>query len=158
MRVSKKIILSVLAIAILLVASPALAAVDSRWEGEGKGVCYPPFPTPDIHPIYAWQDWNGEIKESLDQANLKIFSGDWRDKKGNHGTFKGKVEYISITEAYCKGTWTWVYETPAAIRVYKMGNFIMKFHMSTGKCSGEWYIEDEISAEPRGVMKGYLIK
>jgi len=145
----RKILMGLLALTILLSAGSAFAKLDGTWEGEGKGFCYPPFPTPYAYQIYAWQKWTGEV------ADEKVFFGKWEDEKGNYGEFKGEILPISPSPdiAICKGVWTWYnifIDPPKAI---EMGPFTMTFYIEKEYCEGKWWSYSAETARP-GTMWG----
>ncbi|MBN2378427.1 hypothetical protein JXM67_01310 [candidate division WOR-3 bacterium] len=148
----KKIILTVLAAAVILGAAPAFAQLYGTWKGDGRGNCYP-------HPgvvIYPWQDWKGEVFVSPDE-DIILFTGDWYDALGNHGIFKGRVEFSPIPElAIAKGSWFWFDPTGTAEPVYG-GDFKMNFWFTMNRCDGHWTtIWPSTSAE--GTMKGKKVE
>ncbi|GEM_PF-609789 len=157
MKNIKKIVLSLLAIGLLLGATPALANLNGPWKGDGKGVCSPPPGVPNEFPIYAWQSWEGKIEDIGPDEFGKVFFGNWKDKTGNYGSFKGKIIWMTQTQAYCEGEWTWVYETLEFIKVYEMGRFTMTFEhfpVETPYCYGSWSSK---YGNEDGAMKGHMV-
>jgi hypothetical protein len=149
MRNLKKILPALVAACVLLGATPALAQVAGVWQGEGSGNAYP-------HPgtvIYPWQNWKGEIPNTQDE-----FTGVWYDGLGNHGIFKGEVEFSPIPEiALAKGAWYW-YDPlgPSSQPVYG-GKFEMTFYFLADYCKGTWTtIWPSTSAQ--GTMKGERVE
>jgi len=140
----KKILLTGLAVILLLGATPLAAQLAGVWEGTGTGAAYPPCHLP-IHP---WQNWIGEIPNSQD-----VFFGEWWDADCNHGTFKGEIEWTSITEAYCEGYWTW--DDPSAPSIVA-GDFEMTFYILEGICEGTWTSIWPSPSDP-GTMKGWKV-
>lgn len=132
---------------LLLVVIPlvCLAAIPinplaGTWAGEGKGNAHPPGTT-----IYPWQYWKGEVSK-----DGKAFYGEWKDEKGNHGKFKGEIDWVSHTTAYAKGIWTW--DHPSSVSK-KAGDFKMKFSIWTKECKGEW-TSIYPSSSAQGIMWG----
>lgn len=124
---NRKRILVVLAIILFGVASPAFAQLAGTWVGEGTGNCYPRPGT----VIYPWQEWKGEIPNSMD-----VFFGEWYDSDGNHGSFEGKPVPSIPEVAVFEGFWTW--ETPQG--VFRGGDFKMTFYFMSSRpyCEGTW--------------------
>ncbi|MBN2379647.1 hypothetical protein JXM67_07595 [candidate division WOR-3 bacterium] len=146
----RKIILATAAVVLLIAATPLSAQLAGAWAGEGEGVCSPPpFWTSDF-PIYAWQNWKGEISE-----DENAFFGEWYDMNGRHGRFKGEAFIASPTEVVFKGVWTWIYDACDPPKEYEMGTFWMKFHKVKLTCYGEWV--QKYSGED-GTMKGKKVK
>jgi hypothetical protein len=151
----RKSILIALAVVLLMGATPALAELNGDWAGTGRGACSPPV-GPDDFPIYAWQSWKGVIEDSEDE-DIKVFYGKWEDKTGNYGNFKGKIIWMSQTNAYCEGKWTWYDTSVLPHKEIVMGKFSMKFThfpVETPYCSGEWVSE---YSNEGGTMKGKMI-
>lgn len=123
MRTFRNLLLIMIPVLLCLAASP-ISPLTGVWAGEGKGNAHPPGTT-----IYPWQYWQGEIPNSGD-----VFKGEWKDEKGNHGSFKGEVAWISFTTAIAKGYWTW--EKPSSIT--KAGKFVMYFSPYSKECKGTW--------------------
>ncbi|TET23358.1 MAG: hypothetical protein E3J71_03070 [Candidatus Stahlbacteria bacterium] len=128
MHNSKKLILAVLAVILLLGATPAFAQLAGNWEGTGTGYCYPR----NNFVIYPWQEWEGEIPLTQD-----VFTGEWRDSNLSHGTFEGEILWISTDVAVCNGEWTWYDPTGSDDPVYG-GDFEMKFYVYERECTGTW--------------------
>lgn len=124
MRNASKLVLLFMAVALVVGASP-IPQLSGTWAGKGKGNCHPPGTT-----IYPWQHWKGIVTD-----DGQTFYGEWYDEKGNHGEFKGKIDYIGIMTAVCKGKWTW--DDPSAVSIVA-GEFKMTFYVFTGKCKGTW--------------------
>ncbi len=130
----RKILLTAFAAILVLAAVPLTAQVAGSWQGEGEGVCSPPPFWPTDIPIYAWQKWSGDIPDSEDS-----FKGEWHDETGKFGYFSGQLIASSITEVYCEGTWTWVYNPDVdPPQEYVMGPFSMWFHKTKLTCHGKW--------------------
>ena len=130
MHNSKKLLLAVLAVILLLGATPAFAQLAGTWEGIGRGEAYPPC-HPPINP---WQTWKGEIPLTQD-----VFTGEWWDADCNHGTFKGVVEFSPIPElAYAEGEWTWYDPTGPSNEPVYGGDFEMTFYILEEICEGTW--------------------
>jgi len=147
----RKGILAALAVVLVLGAVvPVFAELNGTWAGEGEGVCYPPFPTPYVYPIYAWQNWKGEVEDN------EVFYGKWEDDAGNYGRFKGEIILWSLTTAYCKGEWTWINPFVDPPQEITMGKFEMSFNYIEEICKGEWYCAHSPSVRP-GRMKGERI-
>jgi hypothetical protein len=145
---SKKLILAVLAVILLLGATPAFAQLAGTWEGIGRGEAYPPC-HPPIHP---WQEWKGEIPNSQD-----VFTGEWCDSDCNHGTFKGEIAPLSTPEkVYCEGEWTWYDPTGSSHQPIVGGKFKMTFYILEGRCEGTW---TSIWPSPgeQGTMRGWKV-
>jgi hypothetical protein len=146
----KKIVLGGLAVILLAGATPAFAQVAGTWAGTGEGACSPPptIVTADF-PIYAWQQWIGEIPDSEDK-----FYGTWEDETGNYGRFKGMITFGTPTEVACQGSWTWFNTKVDPPREYYMGTFWMRFHKEKLTCFGEWstYFGNE-----GGTMEGGMV-
>ncbi|MBN2379653.1 hypothetical protein JXM67_07625 [candidate division WOR-3 bacterium] len=143
----RKTILAVVALLLLIAATPVSAQIAGTWEGKGLGSCYP-------HPgtiIYPWQKWTGEIPNSQD-----VFKGDWWDQLGNKGIFKGEIDWVSITVAICKGSWYWYDPAGVSAKPVYGGDFKMTFYVFAGDCNGEWYT-DWPSPGVVGTMKGYKV-
>jgi hypothetical protein len=139
-----------LAVILLAGAVPAVAQINGNWAGTGKGACSPPPVGPNDFAIYAWQSWKGVIEGGA-------FYGKWEDKSGNYGNFKGEIIWVSQTEAYAEGRWTWIYATPDQIKEYDMGEFSMKFvhfPVETPYCWGKWHSK---YSNEGGSMKGRMI-
>lgn len=143
----RKILLTAVAVTVMLGATPLFAQLAGVWEGTGTGNAYP-------HPgvvIYPWQNWQGEIPATQD-----VFTGEWYDSLGNHGIFKGEVEFSPIPEiAYAKGSWYWYDPTGTADPVYG-GDFEMTFWFLNERCNGIWNTIWPSSSD-RGTMKGYKV-
>ena len=147
MHNSKKLILAALAVVLLLGAAPLAAQIAGTWEGTGRGSCYP-------HPstvIYPWQTWVGEIPNSED-----VFSGEWRDSEGNHGIFKGEIEWTSVIVAICNGSWYWFDPTGPSHEPVYGGDFEMKFYVLEEICEGTWTSIWPSPGMP-GTMRGWKI-
>ncbi|NLI98699.1 hypothetical protein GX441_08595 [bacterium] len=144
----RKILIAAIAVALILAASPAMAQLAGVWEGTGKGNCYPRNST----VIYPWQQWKGEIP-----ATQTTFSGTWNDSLGNHGTFKGKIEFSPIPElAKAKGSWYWFDPLGPSTQPVYGGDFVMDFWFTMNRCNGNWTtIWPSTSAE--GTMKGWKV-
>ncbi len=149
MHNSKKLILAVLAVILLLGATPAFAQLAGTWEGTGTGCCSP-------HPgtvIYPWQTWKGEIPNSQD-----VFIGEWWDADDNHGTFKGEVEFSVIPElAYAEGEWTWYDPTGPSNEPVYGGDFEMTFYILEKRCEGIW-TSIWPSPSEQGTMRGRKVE
>ncbi|MBN2379646.1 hypothetical protein JXM67_07590 [candidate division WOR-3 bacterium] len=152
MRINRKLVLGVLAAALLLGATPAFAQLLGTWEGTGTGNCYP-------HSgmvIYPWSVWKGEVYVSEDE-DITIFEGEWYDELGNHGTFKGKVLPIGTpNERFCRGKWTWYDPTVNTVEPVYGGDFEMTFYLAETDppyCKGIWKTH-WLSTSARGAMKG----
>ncbi|NLI98709.1 hypothetical protein GX441_08645 [bacterium] len=121
------------------------AQLSGTWKGSGTGSCIP-------HPgivIYPWQEWKGEIPDAED-----VFSGEWRDSGGNHGTFKGTPLPSPIPEERrFSGEWTWLDPTVPSTQPVVGGKFSMTFYFLEGYCKGTWSSVWP-SASARGTMKG----
>ncbi|MBN2379648.1 hypothetical protein JXM67_07600 [candidate division WOR-3 bacterium] len=146
----RKSLLIALTAILLIGAVPASAQINGNWKGVGRGCCSPPPISTSDFPIYAWQNWKGVVKDDA-------FWGKWEDETGNYGNFKGEILWISQTEAYAEGYWTWFYVTPDEIKEYEMGEFSMKFvhfPVETPYCFGKW--QSEYTNEG-GTMKGRII-
>jgi len=127
---SKKLLIAALAVIFLIGATPLAAQIAGTWEGTGRGCCYPRLST----VIYPWQEWKGEIPNSQD-----VFYGEWWDADGNHGTFKGAVEFSVIPElAYAEGEWTWYDPTGPSHEPLYGGDFEMTLYILEGICEGTW--------------------
>lgn len=124
MRCLKVLLLIAIPVAFCIAASPICPLVGT-WAGEGKGCVHPPGTT-----ICPWQYWKGEVTN-----DGKTFYGKWKDKKGNGGEFKGKIDWISFTVAVAKGEWTW--DNPIGIP-HVAGKFKMTFYAYEKKCEGKW--------------------
>jgi hypothetical protein len=118
------LLLILLPVAVFIAAAPICPLVGT-WAGEGKGSVYPPGTV-----MYPWQYWKGKVTD-----NGKAFYGEWKDEKGNHGEFKGEIDWISLKEAVCKGEWTW--DNPIGIP-HVAGKFKMFFYPYEKECKGEW--------------------
>ncbi len=147
----RKSLMAIIAVMLLVAAAPALAQLDGDWKGQGKGVCSPPPFWPNDIPIYAWQTWTGTTKGD-------DFFGSWKDETGKYGNFSGKILWISESQAYAEGTWTWVYNPDVdPPQEYEMGPFQMTFDyfpVETPYCNGKW--QTDYSNEG-GSMKGRMI-
>ncbi|NLI98702.1 hypothetical protein GX441_08610 [bacterium] len=145
----RKVLPIITILAVLAGAAPLFADLDGLWEGEGKGVCYPPFPTPSIHPIYAWQKWSGYVE------NKEVFYGKWADERGNFGQFEGKILPLSPSDKYvvCEGRWTWFNTLVKPPKEITMGKFTMNFYYNEDVCEGKWWSDYSPSVKP-GIMKG----
>jgi hypothetical protein len=143
-----KALLITLVLVLALGATPAFAQIAGTWEGTGRGSCSP-------HPgvlIYPWQTWKGEIPSTED-----VFSGEWWDSDGNHGIFKGEIDWVSITVAICKGRWYWYDPTgPSAEPIYG-GDFEMKFYVFEEYCEGIW-TSIWPSPSEQGTMRGRKVE
>jgi hypothetical protein len=148
MRNPKKILVALVVLLALGATMPVFAELNGHWAGTGRGVCYPPFPTPTPHPIYAWQHWSGRVEDSRD------FYGRWEDEEGNYGKFKGEIILMSPTTAYCRGEWTWFNTFVDPPREIVMGKFDMSFNYVEEVCEGRWWTPD--GAVP-GSMRGERI-
>jgi len=148
MHKTKKTILIALAVILLLGATPAFAQLAGTWVGKGAGSCCP-YPGTTIYP---WQEWKGEIPDSQD-----AFKGKWCDEQGNKGIFKGEIDWISITEAVCKGSWYWYDPAGISAKPVYGGDFKMTFYVFGGDCKGKW---TSIWPSPSavGTMKGYKVE
>ncbi|TET23355.1 MAG: hypothetical protein E3J71_03055 [Candidatus Stahlbacteria bacterium] len=145
---SKKILIAALAVIFLAGATPIAAQIAGTWEGTGRGCCYPRLST----VIYPWQEWKGEIPNSQD-----VFTGEWWDADGNHGTFKGAVEFSVIPElAYAEGEWTWYDPTGPSHEPLYGGDFEMTFYILEGRCEGTW-TSIWPSPSDHGTMRGRKI-
>ena len=147
MRNHKKLFVVAAALLLFCVVTPAFAQLAGTWAGEGKGNCYPYNNT----VIYPWQNWKGEIPNSED-----VFTGEWYDSNGEHGTFKSEITWISLTTAVAKGAWYW-YDPlgPSAKPVYG-GDFTMTFYVYAKDCEGVWTTHWP-SSSVVGSMKGYKV-
>ncbi|MBN2379643.1 hypothetical protein JXM67_07575 [candidate division WOR-3 bacterium] len=149
MRISKKLVLGIIAAVLLLGATPAFAQLLGTWQGTGRGNCYP-------HPgvvIYPWSAWNGEVYISPDQ-DAPVFEGEWYDELGNHGTFKGNVLPLGTPDQrFCRGIWTWYDPTGTSDKPVYGGDFEMTFYLEEGACRGTW-TTIWISSSERGTMRG----
>lgn len=125
MRYLKICVLLAIPVVFCIAAAPSINPLIGTWAGEGKGWVNPPGTT-----LHAWQNWKGEITK-----DGKTFYGEWYDKNGNHGEFKGAVDWTGITTAYAKGEWTW--NNPIGIP-HVAGKFIMKFSPYSKHCKGTW--------------------
>lgn len=128
-----------LAVALFVAAGPIISNLSGYWAGKGKGSCHPPGAT-----IYPWQNWKGAVTN-----DEKTFYGEWYDKLGNTGSFKGIVDFISITTAVCKGEWVW--DNPSGTKPVT-GTFQMTFYIHTGSCKGTWN-----SVYPSTTAKGTMV-
>lgn len=128
MHHSKKPMIIILAAALLIAAAPMAAQIAGNWEGTGTGSCYPA----NGIIIYPWQTWQGEIPNAQN-----VFKGEWQGSDGNHGIFKSKILWISVTTAIATGSWYWYDPTGAAEPVYG-GDFKMKFEYASDACTGTW--------------------
>ncbi len=143
MHKTKKIIVAILAVVILLAATPAFGQIAGTWAGVGKGSCCP-YPGTVIYP---WQEWKGFIPDSED-----VFYGKWCDVDGNHGEFKGKLVPSPIPEERrFQGEWTWY--DPASIVPVVGGKFEMTFYIYSKECKGVWKTHWP-STSAVGTMKG----
>ncbi|MBN2379652.1 hypothetical protein JXM67_07620 [candidate division WOR-3 bacterium] len=125
----RKTILAVVALTILIAATPVSAQLFGTWAGIGYGNCHPPGTT-----IYPWQTWEGKVYVP-ETGDIPVFEGKWKDADGNLGKFKGKMVPSPIPEErHFKGYWTW--ETMAGIA--KGGEFHMVFYFLEGECTGTW--------------------
>lgn len=150
MPVSKKLIFAFMVICTIS-TSPLLADLNGLWEGEGKGVCYPPFSTPYAYPIYAWQLWNGTVEKD------GLFYGEWKDEKGNYGRIKGEMIPVPTPDmAIAKGVWTWYNIFVDPPEEIEMGDFNMTFHIHDEYCEGKWWSYTSPTARP-GTMWGKRI-
>jgi len=147
MHNSKKLILAVLAVILLLGATPAFAQLAGTWEGIGRGEAYPPCHL----PIYPWQKWIGEIPLTQD-----VFTGEWWDADCNHGIFKGEIEWTSITVAISKGKWYWYDPTGTDPQPVYGGDFEMKFYVYEEECAGIWTSIWPSPSDP-GTMRGWKV-
>lgn len=143
-----KIVAMAAVLVLALGATSAFAQLAGIWEGTGTGNAYP-------HPgvvIYPWQNWKGEIPNSQD-----VFTGEWYDANGNHGIFKGEVEFSPIPEiAYAKGAWYWYDPLGPSTQPVYGGDFEMTFYYLDGRCNGIWNtIWPSTSAQ--GTMKGWKV-
>lgn len=131
---SKKLIAVAVTAILLVAATPLAAKLDGDWAGEGNGWCY----TPDGGIIHAWETWQGTVDSGS-------FTGTWEDSDGNVGTFDGDVIALSITSAYCTGTWTWI--SPDGTIPIEMGSFVMMFYYSDDDetCRGTWSTPDAVT-------------
>jgi hypothetical protein len=133
MRNYKKLILSVVSAALLLGATPLLAELEGNWAGDGEGFfVYPPGAIVQ-DTVYAWQSWQGTVEDGT-------FWGTWYDAEGHAGNFKGSIILMSLTSAYCEGTWTWVDTSADPPIVKARGPFNMTFYYQDDDetCSGNW--------------------
>ena len=145
MKLSKTIIITLV---LVIGATSAFAQLAGVWEGTGTGNAYP-YPGVVIYP---WQTWKGEIPLTQD-----VFTGEWYDDLGNHGIFKGVVEFSSIPEiAYAKGAWYWYDPTGPANQPVYGGKFEMTFWFLEERCEGTW---NSIwpSPGPPGTMTGWKV-
>lgn len=127
MKLSKTILVALI---LAIGATSAFAQLSGTWKGTGTGFCYPR----NSVVIYPWHEWKGEIPNSQD-----VFEGEWWDHLGNHGTFKGEVEFSPIPEiATAKGSWYWYDPLGPASRPKYGGDFEMTFWFLEGKCEGTW--------------------
>lgn len=141
----RKVLPIVLAVVLLLAATPAFAQLAGTWAGEGTGSCCPRPGT----VIYPWQTWKGFIP---DEEN--VFTGEWYDADGNRGIFKGEIEFSPIPEiAYARGAWYWYDPLGPANRPIYGGDFKMTFYFLEDECKGEWTTIWP-SPSARGTMKG----
>jgi len=130
MHKTKKTILTALAVILLLAATPGFAQLAGTWAGTGRGDCYP---RPGV-VIYPWQEWKGFIPNSED-----VFSGEWWDADGNHGTFKGTPVPSPIPEERrFEGKWTWYDPLSPTPDPVVGGKFKMTFYFLDGWCEGNW--------------------
>ncbi len=143
---TKKIVFSLIAMGLLLGATPAFGQFVGMWLGDGSGSC---SPAPGI-VIYPWQDWRGSISESED-----IFKGEWRDKAGNHGTFYGKPTLSSSQERCFEGEWTWYDPFAPSSKPVVGGKFLITFNRFK-ECKGTWKTH-WISSSSVGNIKGYKL-
>lgn len=143
----RKVIVSAIALALILGASPALAQVAGTWVGTGDGKAYP-HPGVIIHP---WQQWKGEIPDAQD-----VFSGEWSDEDGNYGIFKGSP-VPSIPEVVVfRGEWYWYDPDGFSDQPVLGGDFEMIFHfMDEYWCEGTWTSVWISSSSDKGTMKGW---
>ncbi len=148
----RKIIPVVAAAIILFWGAPLFADLDGLWEGEGKGYCYPPFPTPYAYTIYAWQKWSGCVE------NKEVFYGKWEDEKGNYGQFEGKILPVSPSDKYVigEGKWTWFNVFGKEPEEITMGPFTMYFYYNDDYCEGKWWTDYSPSIKI-GTMTGKRI-
>lgn len=145
-----KALMVALAAILVIGATPALAQLAGTWKGEGDGACSPPPIGPIDFPIYAWQNWKGDIPDSENE-----FYGDWYDEAGHYGNFKGKITLGTPTEVVCLGTWTWFDTSVDPPKEYVMGRFWMKFHKEKLTCIGEWSTS---YSDEGGTMKGEKVE
>jgi hypothetical protein len=137
---SKKITI-VAALLIAVVAIPLFAQLAGLWAGTGEGSCYVPSTGTIPKIIYPWQQWKGTVTS-------RTFYGEWVDKLGNRGIFRGTFEPVSVPEAaVCKGEWAFGNQI--------MGKFIMRFDVIKKTCQSEW---SGRSSNCKGTMKGSKIK
>lgn len=147
MKLSKTIALTLVLIA-ALGATSAFAQLAGTWAGTGEGCCYPR----NNLLIYPWQNWKGEIPNSLN-----AFEGEWCDADGNYGIFKG-TPVPSIPEiAVFRGEWFWYDPLGTDEPVYG-GDFEMIFYfMEKLYCEGTWDTKWP-SPCPRGTMEGEKVE
>lgn len=142
----RKIILAVIAVA-MIAATPIMAqSLPGTWKGTGEGICPPPFPTPLPVMMNPWQNWKGEIP-----ATGTSFKGSWYDGPGYKGNFSGLILLSTPTFAVCNGQWTVINPYTNPPQEIVMGNFTMRFYYADLTCKGEWYTS---SAVYRGTMEG----
>jgi hypothetical protein len=132
MKLTTKLLLTLCGVALLAGAVPLFSDADvipvisGTWAGEGAGWCNPPKTT-----LYAWQEWKGIVTK-----DMKTFYGEWGDKLGHHGKFKGEIKWISLTTAVATGIWTWD-NNPGGVVKYD-GKFQMTFQIFGKECKGTW--------------------
>lgn len=152
MRISNKLVLGVLAAALLLGATPAFAQLLGTWEGTGLGNCYP-YPGVAIYP---WSIWKGEVYQSPDE-DIILFEGEWYDELGNKGIFKGKIlPFATPGKRYFKGKWFWYDPAGVSAEPVYGGDFEMTFYLAATDppyCKGEWKTHWP-SMTAVGTMKG----
>lgn len=142
---NSKALLVALLLVLALGATTASAQIAGTWKGTGTGDAYP-YSSVVIHP---WQSWKGEIPNSQD-----VFTGDWYDADGNHGTFRG-TPVPSIPEVVVfKGSWYWFDPASPSSRPRYGGDFEMTFHFMEGYyCEGIWTTIWPSSSD-QGTMRG----
>ena len=141
MRNFRNLLLLTLVVGVFIGAGSLWPQLPGIWAGTGKGNCHPPGYT-----IYPWQKWKGEIPNSGD-----VFFGEWCDKAGEHGDFKGEVYYLIPLQAVSIGKWSW--DNPD-VPSQAVGDFRMEFFLiEKNVCEGVWTsIYPSTSAQ--GTMKG----
>ena len=137
------VLLLLVAVPLICLAAGPIYSIAGNWEGEGKGNAHPPGTT-----IYPWQHWAGKVTN-----DCQTFYGEWKDEKGNHGKFKGKIDPAGLPYV-AKGYWTW--DHPSAVSI-KAGDFKMYFDVWGMKCKGEWTCIYPSTSTP-GIMWGKKVK
>ncbi len=129
----KKLLLAMLAVVMLLGATPLFAELEGTWAGEGRGFFIYPAGIPS-DTVYVFQRWEGVVRNGE-------FRGEWSDADGHSGKFRGRIILMSLTEAYCEGEWLWIDTSvdPPVIRARGPFNMTFYYRDEDETCSGNWF-------------------